>query len=84
MKLTSHNGEHMYGETLGEGLVGLHPTNRRNMNTVSPQKMFNHLGGGQQPIGTPLRSRIDSQESRRGVFPSLQCEESLLPSKADP
>lgn len=57
---------HMYGgaDTLGEGLLAGTSANgsrRVAMNTVSPQKMLmHHLGTGQAPIGTPLRSRVDS------------------------
>ena len=51
----------MYDQ-LGEGLIGVpHTSNHRRLNqTVSPHKMLMHLGAGQAPIGTPLRSRIDS------------------------
>ena len=65
----------MYGETLGEGLIGIPNSSRRN-------KMFNNLAAHGQ--GTPLRNRIDSDVSRLGVFPSIRGEESLMPSKADP
>lgn len=77
------SSEQLYGEPAAEGLI--HPVHRRIMaNTISPAKLLLHqLGSGQAPIGTPLRSRIDSQESRLGGFPSLKCEESLMHSKAD-
>lgn len=81
----------MYGgaETLGEGLLAASNGGSRRggaaINSVSPQKMLmHHLGAGQAPIGTPLRSRVDSQESRLGVFPSLKVDESLLSGKPDP
>lgn len=50
--------------------------NRRLMNTVSPHKMMmmQDLASGQGNIGTPLRSRIDSQDSRLGVFSNLKCD----------
>ena len=74
---------HIYGDTLGEGLLtGTHK--RAAMHSVSPHKILMHLGAGQAPLGTPLRSPGDSQESRLGVFASLKCEDSLMPSKADP
>ena len=77
----------MYGgaDTLGEGLLTGSGGRRVAMNSVSPPKMLmHHLGTGQAPIGTPLRSRADSQESRLGVFPSLKADESLLSGKPDP
>lgn len=55
---------------------------RRLMNTVSPHKMLlQDLASGQGIIGTPQRSRLDSQDSRLGVFSQLKCDNvSLLQS----
>lgn len=75
--------QHMYGDTLGEGLLA-GANKRAVMHSVSPQKILMQLGASHAPLGTPLRSRGDSQESRLGVFPSLKCEESMIPAKADP
>ena len=77
----------MYGgaDALGEGLLPSNGGRRVAISSISPPKMLmHHLGTGQAPIGTPLRSRVDSQESRLGVFPSLKVDESLLSGKPDP
>lgn len=41
-----------------------------------------HLASGQANIGTPLRSRLDSQDSRlASVFAGLKHEVNITPSK---
>jgi len=41
------------------------------------------LASGQGNIGTPLRDRIDSQDSRMGGFKLLQPEEPLMQGRSD-
>ena len=45
--------------------------------------MMHHLASGQANIGTPRRSRLESQDSQIGVYQSLKCEESMLHQKTD-
>ena len=63
-------------------MAGIPLIGRRHMNTVSPHKMMlqDHLASGQANICTPIRSRLDSQESRSGVpaFSHLKCDENLV------
>ena len=59
-KYVGSNAEHhMYGETLGEGLLLGH-NKRAVMHSVSPQKILMQLGAGHAPLGTPLKSPGDS------------------------
>ena len=82
MKYVSPHRDQLYSDALGETLL----PSRRLMNTVSPQRIMQlqDLASGPPNLVTSPRSRLDSQESRLGVFASLKCEESLLPVKADP
>ena len=61
------------------------PSGSKRMPATSPQKMLlQDLASGQANIGTPLRSRLDSQDSRLGVaYPGLKCDETLMGHKAE-
>ena len=87
MKFVSprRDSNNLYQDAMAEQMAGLQPSGgRRHLNTVSPHKMMlqDHLASGQAHVGTPMRSRIDSQDSRAGMaYPPLKSDEHMMPGK---
>ena len=50
-----------------------------NTTTTSPLKMaaLQDLASGQANIGTPIRSRLDSHDSRMGAFPGYNATDNI-------
>ena len=72
MKYTSPRRDNLFPDALGVG----NPVVRRLINAVSPSKLLlQDLASGQANIGTPMRSRVNSQDSRVEGFPNLKCHQ---------
>lgn len=84
MKNVSPNRDIVYQESLGEQLLGLPTSSRSRLISGAGHNILMNLASGQPDIRTPLRSRLDSQDSRNlGVFQSMKGDENTLNQKND-